>query len=316
MFRHLTDNDPRPHFFHQSNLADYNPALPGTASRPGRDPLPGHRHARRALRGRVRRATRRWCSSRRRRSPRRSRVRRLGARGAGVSAWLQDGRVYVQNTARRRSRSRSPGPPRASSTAASAPAGSRSPRARRPSTCRPIRRTRARRSITGTARVGEKLEASNGPGPARPRSATRASGSAATPAARCENIAGATGGELRADRGRRGQDAAGRRARRQLDLVGQPGVLGADRRGRPKPVAASARRQEATTPGGGDPKGADAAGGRVSRRGADAGSAKLRLTKVKLSPRRFAVAHRRRPRARGSTARGSRGGSTARRPCG
>ena len=28
MFRHLTGNDPRPHFFHQSNLADYNPALP------------------------------------------------------------------------------------------------------------------------------------------------------------------------------------------------------------------------------------------------------------------------------------------------
>ena len=30
MFRHLTGNDPRPHFFHQSNLADYNPALPDT----------------------------------------------------------------------------------------------------------------------------------------------------------------------------------------------------------------------------------------------------------------------------------------------
>ena len=43
MFRHLTDNDPRPHFFHQSNLADYNPALPGTEPQPGRDPLPGHR---------------------------------------------------------------------------------------------------------------------------------------------------------------------------------------------------------------------------------------------------------------------------------
>src|SRR5262249_39119543 len=30
MFGHLTGNDPRPHFFHQSNLADYNPALPDT----------------------------------------------------------------------------------------------------------------------------------------------------------------------------------------------------------------------------------------------------------------------------------------------
>ena len=30
MFRHLTGNDPRPDFMHQSNLADYNPALPET----------------------------------------------------------------------------------------------------------------------------------------------------------------------------------------------------------------------------------------------------------------------------------------------
>jgi hypothetical protein len=30
MFRHLMGNDPRPHFMHQSNLADYNPALPET----------------------------------------------------------------------------------------------------------------------------------------------------------------------------------------------------------------------------------------------------------------------------------------------
>jgi hypothetical protein len=30
MFRHLMGNDPRPHFMHQSNMADYNPALPDT----------------------------------------------------------------------------------------------------------------------------------------------------------------------------------------------------------------------------------------------------------------------------------------------
>jgi hypothetical protein len=30
MFRHLMGNDPRPHYMHQSNLADYNPALPET----------------------------------------------------------------------------------------------------------------------------------------------------------------------------------------------------------------------------------------------------------------------------------------------
>ncbi len=30
MFNHVAGNDPRPHFFHQSNLANYNPALPET----------------------------------------------------------------------------------------------------------------------------------------------------------------------------------------------------------------------------------------------------------------------------------------------
>jgi hypothetical protein len=30
MFGHLMGNDPRPHYAHQSNLADWNPALPAT----------------------------------------------------------------------------------------------------------------------------------------------------------------------------------------------------------------------------------------------------------------------------------------------
>ena len=35
MFRHLTGNDPRPHYFHQTNLADYDPALPDDPDRAG-----------------------------------------------------------------------------------------------------------------------------------------------------------------------------------------------------------------------------------------------------------------------------------------
>jgi hypothetical protein len=35
MFRHLMGNDPRPHYMHQSNLADYNPALPETDANQG-----------------------------------------------------------------------------------------------------------------------------------------------------------------------------------------------------------------------------------------------------------------------------------------
>ena len=64
MFRHLMGNDPRPHYMHQSNLADYNPALPETDPNQGGilyaviDGLLGA--LRRGLRPRERR---RWSSS-------------------------------------------------------------------------------------------------------------------------------------------------------------------------------------------------------------------------------------------------------------
>ena len=63
MFRHLTDNDPRPHFFHQSNLADYNPALPGhrTPTRAGSCTRSSTRSSI-ATRRRSTARTRRWCS--------------------------------------------------------------------------------------------------------------------------------------------------------------------------------------------------------------------------------------------------------------
>ena len=54
MFRHVVDNDPRPHYIHQSNLADYNPALPETDPGQGGIAYPVFGGLAGALRGGVR----------------------------------------------------------------------------------------------------------------------------------------------------------------------------------------------------------------------------------------------------------------------
>ena len=98
MFRHLTGNDPRPHFFHQSNLADYNPALPdvhadqGGILYPVIDALVGRYEAAfdRAAAPLVQ-LTHTQIADALARQDAWARDR------AGVSAWVQDGRVYVHN---------------------------------------------------------------------------------------------------------------------------------------------------------------------------------------------------------------------------
>ena len=119
-----------------------------------------------------------------------------GDRAAGsVTAWLQDGRVYVRNAA-----PAAVDVPLTGTTAGDAyggqrPAGSSiAAGAERRSRPTDPANTGAP-AVTGTARVGEKLTAGPGRGPARRRSGTATSGSAATPTA-CANIAGATAREL------------------------------------------------------------------------------------------------------------------------
>ena len=50
MFGHLMGNDPRPHYFHQTNIAQSNPTATAAQTRRRRHALRGHRHAARALR--------------------------------------------------------------------------------------------------------------------------------------------------------------------------------------------------------------------------------------------------------------------------
>ena len=147
MFGHVTGNDPRPHFFHQSNLADYNPALPETDPNQGGILYPVIDGLLARYEAAFDRSQRRCCSStddadRGRRSPSRPRGRHARRRQAS-RAWLQDGRVYVHNAG-----AAAVDVPLTGTTVGDAlrrPAvrlGRRSPRARRRSSRPPTRPTR------------------------------------------------------------------------------------------------------------------------------------------------------------------------------
>ena len=100
MFRHLMGNDPRPHFMHQSNLADHNPALPETDPNQGGvlypvvDGLLGRYDAAidRAKAPLIQLTSAQVAATLDRQS---AWAARLAA--GDVSAWLQDGRLHVKN---------------------------------------------------------------------------------------------------------------------------------------------------------------------------------------------------------------------------
>ena len=228
MFRHVVDNDPRPHYIHQSNLADYNPALPETAPGPGRHRLPGVRRPPGPLRGELR--------------PRQAPLVQLthtqiGQTLAQQSAWAANRTRHGLAAGRPRARQehgrgRGRGAahrhrPRARSTAASSRAGSRSrPAPSRCSTPDDPANTAAPDARPARARVGETLTAVQGhAGPARRRSPYDYRWQ------RCDDDGHALHERSPARRppGTRstaadeGATRARRRARRQLDLLGQPG---------------------------------------------------------------------------------------------
>ena len=100
MFRHLMGNDPRPHFMHQSNLADYNPALPETDPEPGRDPLPGHRRAAGRYDAAIDRAKAplvQLTSAQVAATLARQSAWAAHLAAGDVTAWLQDGKLHVKN---------------------------------------------------------------------------------------------------------------------------------------------------------------------------------------------------------------------------
>ena len=245
MFGHLTGNDPRPHYFHQTNIARGRPddARP-TDTTVGGTLYAVDRHAARALRRGVRprrRAARAAQPAAGRRDARPAGGVGSATRASGaVTAWLQDGAIHVANggaaaadvpvTGHHRRRGR---------TAASSPAGSRWRPA--PSRCssRPTRAKAAAPAVTGAAKVGRALTATGGTWTGTPEIARRLRWQ------RCDAKAaarrrGCDRGDLRRDARRRRLVAPRRRVRRQLDLRRRPGRLRAHRPWCAKPPVAPA----------------------------------------------------------------------------
>jgi hypothetical protein len=288
MFRHVVDNDPRPHFFHQSNLAGYNPALPavdpaqGGILYPVIDALVDRYEAAfdRASAPLVQLTSGEVAETL-------ARQEAWAAARPAVTAWLQDGRVHVRNTGTaavtvpltgttvgelyggRRSGWASIAAGAEASYLPADPAGTAAP------------------AISGRARVGETLTVSDGAWAGTPeigfaRQWQRCEGT------RCVNIAGATGTRyeaVAADEGKtlRAAVLAGnwRSSVSQAFSAPTPKVA-------PKPAPAHPPGRGTSPASGGGTK---PAGGAKSDR-----APRLRLTRVRISPRRFAVAHRRLPR--------------------
>jgi hypothetical protein len=290
MFRHLTGNDPRPHFFHQSNLADFNPALPET------DPNQGG-----ILYPVIGALVDRYAAAYNVTLPAGEPLVQLTttqvadvlarqdawtAAKPSVSAWLQDGRVYVRNGG-----TAAVNVPLTGTTVGEPYSGQRSgwvsiaagaqvdyAPADPASTSPPV--------ITGTARVGDKLTAAPGAWTGTPQigyaqqwQRCDASGAA------CKNLAGATDADYEltaADEGSKLRVAVF--AGNWISSVGQA-FSAATAVVAPRPVAA---RKETGGPGG-----KSKTDGRPGTGGSPGASGTLRLTRLKMSPRRFTVAHRR-----------------------
>jgi hypothetical protein len=299
MFRHLMGNDPRPHFMHQSNLADYNPALPETDPNQGGilypvvDGLLGRYDAAidRAKAPLVQLTSAQIAATLAQQSTWAAHV------AAGdVTAWLQDGRLHVKNAS-----GQPVDVPLTGTTVGDLYAGQRSgwktiaPGAEEVlAPDEPV--NAAAPTIDGTPRAGEQLTARTGRWTGTP---TIDHGfqwqRCDTKGQTCRSIAGATGGTYvpgAADVGAtlRVVVSAGnwiasvsQATSAATGVVAQP----------PAPAKEQGR--------GGRPVSGQ---GRDDKSKRSTGGGKLALTKVGMSPKRFAVAHR--ERRRGTRLDGSR----------
>lgn len=285
MFRHLMGNDPRPHFMHQSNLADYNPALPETDPNQGGvlypvvDGLLGRYDAEidRAKAPLIQLTSAQIGDTLAQQS---AWAAHLAA--GDVTAWLQDGRLHVKNA--------SAGPvdvPLTGTTVGDAYAGQRSGwksiAAGAEEVLTPDEPVNtAVPDIDGTARAGERLSASTG----------RWTGTAPidygyqwqrcdAKGAGCANIAGATAS---------GYVAGAADVGATLRVVVSAGnwVASVSQASSPATAVVAAPPAAAKAQGG--------TGTGVSRQKGSARAARLSLTKVTMSPKRFALTHRVKPR--------------------
>jgi hypothetical protein len=293
MFRHLMGNDPRPHFMHQSNLADYNSALPETDPNQGGvlypvvDGLLGRYDAAidRAKAPLVQLTSAQISATL---SQQDSWAAHLKA--GDVTAWLQDGRLHVKNA--------SAAPvdvPLTGTTVGDMYAGQRSgwktiaPGAEEVLAPDQPANTAAP-TIGGTPRAGEQLTARTGTWTGTPtidygyqwqRCDSKGQG--------CKNIAGATAASYVP-----GTDDVGTTLR---VVVSAGNWIASVSQASSAATAAVAKPPEAAKDAGGsiDGRGRPVLGqGEDKKDTAQSKATRLELTKVTMSPKRFAVAHRRR----------------------
>jgi hypothetical protein len=300
MFRHVVGNDPRPHYIHQSNLADYDP------NRPETDPLQGGIaypvfggllarydaafdrsseplvHLTHSQIGQTLAQQGAWAAT----------------RAAGtVTAWLVDGKVHVKNTG-----AAPVDVPLTGTTEGELYGGQKSswitlaPGTERVFAPNDPANT-ALPAVSGTARPGETLTATKGTWTGTAAIAydyrwQRCDGKGVN----CKTIAGANGSTYKLDAADAGSTVrvvvlAGN----WISSVSQAASAATD-------VVKDAPKAETHDTPANPPAGGDAGNGNGNRNGSGPGSkpasrtTKLTLSKLKMSPRRFPVAHKTPPR--------------------
>jgi hypothetical protein len=294
MFRHLMGNDPRPHFMHQSNLADYNPALPETDPNQGGVLYPvvdGLLNRYDTAVDRTKAPLVQLTSTQVAATLSQQATWAAHLAAADVTAWLQDGKLHVKNTS-----AAAVDVPLTGTTAGEQYAGQRSGwktiAAGAEEVLAPDEPTNtAAPSVTGTPRAGETLTARDGSWTGTPTIGfghqwQRCDGKGNS----CKSVAGATGPTYVAAAEDVGVTlrvvvAAGNWVASVSQAPSSAtGVVA------PAPVAEGDGDRGAGRPGAGGVSGKGKPGSKGSR---------LALTKLTMSPRRFAVSHRhRRPGTR------------------
>ncbi len=296
MFRHLMGNDPRPHFMHQSNLADYNPALPATDPNQGGilypviDGLLGRYDAAidRAKTPLVQLTSAQVAATL---AQQHTWAAHLAA--GDVTAWLQDGKLHVKNTS-----AGAVDVPLTGTTVGELYGGQRSGwksiAAGAEEVLTPDEPVNSKApTVSGTPRAGETLTAHDGTWTGTPTIGyghqwQRCDGQGKN----CKSIAGATAATYVAT-----ADDVGK----TLRVVVTAGNWIASVSQAPSAATATVAKAP-VAPGEGDRgRGRPGAGGNRPGDGVSgkskqgSASSKLKLTKLTMSPKRFAVSHRRKP---------------------
>ena len=304
MFRHVVDNDPRPHYIHQSNLADYNPGLPETDPAQGGIAYPVFGGLLARYEASYQRASAPLVQLTHAQIGQTLARQNAWAANRNVTAWLADGRVHVANAG-----TTAVEVPLTGTTAGELYGGQRAgwvtlaPGAEQVLAPSDPANTAAP-TVAGTERVGETLTATNGTWTGTATIAydyrwqrCRADGT------RCATIAGERGSRYTltaADEGSTLRVVV--LAGNWISSVSQAAsaVTGTVREA-PKAATppSGGASTPSTTPGSGTAPPTSGGGTNPTVR-----PVKLKLTKVKMAPRRFAVSHKR--PAKGTRLDGSR----------